>query len=173
MKRCLSILLVAVVLLTVQDVSILAETARTEEKAGIPVDAAVYNDHYYYVYRDALSWKNAKELCEKRGGYLAVITSQEENDFLYEYIQSQGNGSAYFGMTDCEMEGVWSIRTGIVANQTQKVRMRIMQCFMRNIRTVRGMTAGLGLPVQHISVNGRRVPMVCRMNWIILLMFIS
>ena len=76
----------------------------------IPNDAIVFNGHYYYVYDvdTVTDWSAAQEYCEAKGGYLSTITSQEENDFLYNYIHQCGYESAYFGLTDEGSEGTWS-----------------------------------------------------------------
>lgn len=41
-----------------------------------------WNGHYYQVFDEALSWSEAKKLCEDMGGHLVTITSKEENDFI-------------------------------------------------------------------------------------------
>ena len=75
----------------------------------IPTDAAEFNGHYYYVYDiDTITdWNMAQEYCEAQGGYLATITSQEENDFLFSYMKQEGYSSAYFGFSDSSSEGTW------------------------------------------------------------------
>ncbi|SDM63168.1 lectin-like protein [Acetanaerobacterium elongatum] len=75
-------------------------------KKQIPDDAVALNNHYYYLY-NAKSWDVAKEFCESLGGHLATIQSQDENDFLFKYMQSKGYDSAYFGATDESNEGTW------------------------------------------------------------------
>lgn len=78
-----------------------------------PADAAEFNGHYYKVYSidtsatGAEAWAEAKAHCEELGGYLAVISSQEENDFLLDYLLSVGETNAYFGFTDEAETGVW------------------------------------------------------------------
>lgn len=86
----------------------------TVEAAGssIPSDALYYNGHYYAVFNLHSGWDEAKAYCESLGGYLATITSQEENDAVFEYIQNQGYDGAYFGLTDEEEEGTWKWVTG-------------------------------------------------------------
>lgn len=74
-------------------------TTVTEAALPIPEDAFVFNGHsYYLVETDSESWEDAKAHCEAQGGYLAVITSEEENAALYGYLQSQDQNSAYFGL---------------------------------------------------------------------------
>lgn len=86
----------------------------TVEAAGssIPSDALYYNGHYYAVFNLHSGWDEAKAYCESLGGYLATITSQEENDAVFEYMQNQGYDGAYFGLTDEEEEGTWKWVTG-------------------------------------------------------------
>ncbi|WIF95203.1 InlB B-repeat-containing protein [Caminicella sporogenes] len=70
--------------------------------------------HYYeFVNSPGISWTDAKTSAEVRyydghQGYLATITSQEENDF----ITSKCDGSGWLGASDAESEGVWKWVTG-------------------------------------------------------------
>lgn len=79
-------------------------------QSKVPSGAVEFNGHYYYVYDvdTVTDWSAAQEYCEAKGGYLSTITSQEENDFLYNYIHQCGYESAYFGLTDEGSEGTWS-----------------------------------------------------------------
>ena len=95
------------------------------DPSDLPDGAVEFNGHYYYLY-DAASlagtevntWENARDYCAGAGGYLATITSQEENDFLYSYITQQGCSDAFFGFTDEETEGYWGWVTGEAADYT-------------------------------------------------------
>ena len=78
----------------------------------IPFGAGLYNGHYYYVFDLEKDWAKAKAYCESRGGYLATITSQEENDFVFKYMKDSGFVNAYFGFTDEATEGNWKWVTG-------------------------------------------------------------
>lgn len=69
--------------------------------------AAEYNHHIYQLFNLNMTWEEAEAYFESMGGHLATITSQTENDFLYDYIVSLGYTSAFFGATDKETEGVW------------------------------------------------------------------
>lgn len=45
-------------------------------------DAVEVDGHYYKIYTGSYTWEEAKAKCEKAGGYLATITSQDEQDFI-------------------------------------------------------------------------------------------
>lgn len=80
------------------------------EDAVFPTDAVEFNGHHYYVYDldTVTTWEEAKEYCESQGGYLATITSKEENDFLYSYITDMGYDSVLFGLSDTDQDDVWT-----------------------------------------------------------------
>ena len=46
----------------------------------------LYGGHMYAVYAGPATWTEAEAYCESLGGHLAVITSQEEQDFMEEYV---------------------------------------------------------------------------------------
>lgn len=77
-----------------------------------PVTSATYNGHYYELYDDVLSWKEAKEYCESLGGHLVTITSQSENYFVQGLITDGTQTNYYIGGTDEENEGTWKWVTG-------------------------------------------------------------
>lgn len=85
--------------------------------SAIPSDALKYNGHSYYVYREPTvsvsSFWEAEAYCENLGGHLAVITDDELNQALYNYVfYSMGYKSAYFGLTDDDSEDNWYWVTG-------------------------------------------------------------
>ena len=47
------------------------------------------------------------DFCRARGGYLAVINDEKENDFLFGKVMETDEDSAFFGYTDWEEEGNW------------------------------------------------------------------
>ncbi len=84
-----------------------------EDKNSIPEGAGYFDGHYYYVYDfDDYEWNEAKEYCESLGGHLATITSEEENEYVYQYMKDSDYKSAYIGLTDSENEGEWKWVTG-------------------------------------------------------------
>ena len=82
----------------------------SEYESLVPNNAVEFNNHYYYIYEtDAVkTWEEAKQYCEEQGGYLATITSQEEDEFVYSYLSNNFDyEGAYFGFTDQDEEGTW------------------------------------------------------------------
>ncbi len=69
------------------------------------------NGHSYQRIDAQMSWHEAKAHCEILGGYLATITSQEENDFVYSNIGIDGENH-WLGATDEAAEGAWEWVTG-------------------------------------------------------------
>lgn len=92
-----------------------------DEQTDIPSDAVKFNGHSYYVYNlsSVTTWEEAKEYCESKGGYLATITSKEEDEFVYSCLKSKfGYENAYFGFTDKKEEGTWVWDNGEVSSYT-------------------------------------------------------
>lgn len=79
------------------------------ELSDILVDAVEFNGHYYYVYNidTGTTWENAKQYCESQGGYLATITSLEEQAFITGLVQNQAKRSYWIGLTDANEPGNW------------------------------------------------------------------
>lgn len=79
-------------------------------------DAESYQGHIYAIfnYKDEKlnDYNDCERFCESMGGHLAVIESQEENDFIFNYIRSEGLTLAFFGYSDEEYEGDWQWANG-------------------------------------------------------------
>lgn len=69
------------------------------------------NGHSYQQFDIGLSWSEAKTHCEGLGGYLATLTSQEENDFVFENVGLK-EVNIWLGGTDAKTEGTWEWVTG-------------------------------------------------------------
>jgi len=59
------------------------------------------NNHAYYLSLDATRAADAQDIATSNGGYLAVINTAAENDFLYSHI----NQMTYLGLNDAATEG--------------------------------------------------------------------
>ena len=77
-----------------------------------------YNGHSYQIIEINGDWSDAKRYCEAKDGYLATITSAEENEVLYTFMHEAGYGSAYFGFTDRVNEGQWVWENGETVSYT-------------------------------------------------------
>lgn len=65
-----------------------------------------YNCHHYELFELKKTWKEAKEICERRGGHLAVINSSAENEALAELVSGLSN-YVWIGGSDDGSEGNW------------------------------------------------------------------
>lgn len=59
--------------------------------------------HCYFRENSTVNWTTAKANCEAAGGYLAIISSERENDL----VQALVFGVNWIGATDADTEGVW------------------------------------------------------------------
>lgn len=107
----------------IAELSLPSENAHNNQ--DIPSDAVQFNGHYYYLYdftglapAEKNTWENALAYCQGVNGYLATITSPEENEFVYNYMKKRGYASAYFGLTDNGTEGTWTWCNGEALNYT-------------------------------------------------------
>ena len=73
------------------------------------LDYTDFPNHSYQIIENSniSSFEEAEEYCQTIGGHLATIQSQEENDYIYSMMISEGYKSAYFGFTDRDIEGTW------------------------------------------------------------------
>ena len=69
------------------------------------------NGHSYQRIDTPSTWSNARTYCESLGGYLATLTSQQENDFVYQNLALQ-QVDIWLGGTDEISEGNWQWVTG-------------------------------------------------------------
>lgn len=86
----------------------------TEEKIPEALKKAKeYEGHYYEVINQSCSWKEAKKLCEEKGGHMVTITSHDEQLFIEKLVEEKGVMKHYWlGATDREEEGKWKWITG-------------------------------------------------------------
>ncbi len=71
-------------------------------KTEIPKKDNKADLHTYKIFESNNGFEAAKKSCKDKGGYLATITSEEENTYVYNFMRGQGYESAYFGLTDIE-----------------------------------------------------------------------
>ncbi|HET6881463.1 MAG TPA: lectin-like protein [Pirellulales bacterium] len=87
----------------------------SEQKAADPLppdDAVAFEGHSYKFFREVMTWRQAKQRCEKLGGHLATIGSEAENDFVLVLAKSGISklgdlDGIWLGATDERQEGDW------------------------------------------------------------------
>ena len=67
------------------------------------------NGHRYVLINKEMVWREAKAYAERLGGYLATITSQEEQSWI---CQNFSGARCWLGGTDEAVEGEWRWITG-------------------------------------------------------------
>ena len=84
--------------------------------ATIPSGAGKFNGHYYYVYPNGTcsSYSAAAAYCKSLGGHLATITSDSENQYVYNYMVSRGERMAYIGFY--KTSGGWKWMDGTTSS---------------------------------------------------------
>ena len=81
--------------------------------AAFAANATVdWNGHRYERIEQGMTWKEAKEYCEDRGGHLATITSAAEQEVVMELVENGTQAQYWLGGTDEEEEGTWRWITG-------------------------------------------------------------
>lgn len=107
--RALSLILAVVLMLSAFSYSASAADGG-QGAAGTTYEKATFGGHTYQLilYPDGGDWNTVKSDFERLGGHLATITSAEEDAFLFGYMKSCGQSSAYFGLTDEAEEGNWA-----------------------------------------------------------------
>lgn len=82
-------------------------------KNDLPADAVEFDGHYYYVFTGEFdSYEDAAQFCQDQGGYLATVSSPEENQFLYDTFVRNGYSYVYLGGSDAAGENIWSWSNG-------------------------------------------------------------
>jgi hypothetical protein len=71
---------------------------KTAALAAPPESAVVFtgNGHKYEVIGKTTTWKKASDDCKKKGGYLATITSEEEQEFILDLLSKKGKKDSYW-----------------------------------------------------------------------------
>lgn len=77
-----------------------------------------YNGHTYQILYSSHGWDEMQAYMETTGGYLACITSAEENQWIYNFAAQNGITNAWFGYSDAEEEGNWKWVSSETSNYT-------------------------------------------------------
>ena len=65
--------------------------------SSIPADASLYNGHSYKLFSGGKTWTEAKAYCEKLGGHLVTITTQNEQEYIQTLISDSSLRSFFIG----------------------------------------------------------------------------
>ena len=89
---------------------------QTGMDSELAVNLGNFNGHSYFLYKQEVFWLEAETIADSLGGILAVISSQEENDFISNAVLEIEPELVYvwIGYTDQENEGefVWVMDEG-------------------------------------------------------------
>ncbi len=96
-KKIISLVLSVIMLFSMAPASHLSGlSVRSEAANDSTQDIIEFGGHsYQYFENTGFTWNQAKEYCENIGGHLAVITSQEEQSFIEQFI-SEGSSYSYW-----------------------------------------------------------------------------
>ena len=83
---------------------------QTDENSTEQLSLMYFRGHHYEWIDNKTTWTEAEAYCEAMGGHLVTITSQEEQDFILEYITDYASSAEdiWIGLTDSHSEGDWS-----------------------------------------------------------------
>jgi hypothetical protein len=93
----------SIILITAMVSIAYADTSQLENTAS---------GHWYQRIDTIMNWHDAKNYAESQGGYLATITSQNEQDFLWNNFGNVIDDFIWLGATDEVTEGTWQWVTG-------------------------------------------------------------
>ena len=80
-----------------------ANCAEEEIEGFVSLDD--FQAHQYQLSEEKERWVDAEEICMEQGGYLAIVESAEENEFLRTSLNAQGISTAYIGLSDVAGDG--------------------------------------------------------------------
>jgi len=63
-------------------------------EAKVPDDAQSFDGHFYKLFKDKVTWPEAKAYCERQGGSLAVIETEDEAKFIRGIADTSWIGAA-------------------------------------------------------------------------------
>ena len=109
------------------------EKAKGQTGDDLPFEPS--GEHQYRIFYDALTWEEAKAACEAKGGHLATITSEEEQQKLNLY--NAGNHKLWIG----GQANHGNMRTGATVNLIIPVmslrEKAVLPCGRKNGTTLR------------------------------------
>ncbi|GAH81638.1 unnamed protein product, partial [marine sediment metagenome] len=83
-----------------------------------PAPIVEFGGHRYGLYKQKMTWHEAKRFCEEQGGHLVTITSKRENQLVVK-LARKAHRNVWIGLTDEREEGRWEWVTGEKVTFTQ------------------------------------------------------
>jgi hypothetical protein len=80
------------------------EIVKMLRERGADFQKHSFKGHYYKVFYYKTDWKDAKRDCESIGGYLAIVNSKEENDYLTKLAQDH---FLWLGANNANKDNKW------------------------------------------------------------------
>ncbi|MCD8214364.1 MAG: InlB B-repeat-containing protein [Clostridiales bacterium] len=71
----------------------------SESTTLTPIISIDYNGHTYTLYDDSLTWNEANNYCNSMGGYLATITSENEQSLIESLLENGNKKQYWIGLT--------------------------------------------------------------------------
>lgn len=88
--------------------SIVYDTKKVNVTAEGTLSTGTFNNHFYQVFDDSMTWTEAKAACEEAGGHLATINSSEEQDYIQQLIKSTKKDNIWIGGNFSAANNSWS-----------------------------------------------------------------
>ena len=77
-----------------------SDEADARKDISFPEGTLFWGGHAYAAFCDSSSWEEARDKCTERGGYIASITTEEENNLVYNYFRAHDIWTPYIGLCD-------------------------------------------------------------------------
>ncbi|XP_071950773.1 uncharacterized protein [Antedon mediterranea] len=75
---------------------------------GCPIGWELWQHSCYYILRDgARTFSQGEQACIDLEGFVVLIESEDENNFIFKILQDFSLDSTWIGYTDREQEGIW------------------------------------------------------------------
>lgn len=81
--------------------------ALEQELTAFQLREKIFRGKHFAVFRQLLPWKQAKAFCEKQGGHLAMVRTEEESKYVIALLESEHIRVTFLGATDEQREGRW------------------------------------------------------------------
>ena len=75
-----------------------AEVYASSGDGHVPNRTITWSGHTYEYYSDAISWEEAYQFCEGKGGHLATLRSAEEQNAVYSMVSDLPDHNLWVGM---------------------------------------------------------------------------